>query len=69
MAVARKCDRCGDLYIPECVEVLGKDCNGIKIIKMEYRDHDGRHWWDQKTIDLCPKCMNSLAAWFEDLTI
>lgn len=69
MAVARVCDRCGEHYIPLPVEVKGCKVNGLSLIDITYNDNSGRKFSIEKTMDLCPKCTNSLAAWIEDLTI
>ena len=48
---ARKCDRCGDFYLPE---------NGVKNYSIVWRGMRG-----EQKMDLCPACEEKLKEWAE----
>lgn len=52
---AKKCDRCGKLYVPDKEK---KD--GYKLIRISFKN--SRY---QKSLDFCPDCEESLKEWFE----
>lgn len=65
MALAKKCDICGNLYEnyntffdPEMEESNGLDLNvnGIAFVNIDEEDM----YFAQKPIDCCPECMNKL---------
>lgn len=62
MAIARKCDRCGELYEPyDHIE-----CNDVPIDKVitSYLGDDLKV--QAKTYDLCPNCCFEFARWIVD---
>lgn len=48
---ARKCDRCGEFYLPE---------NGVKKYSIVWRGMRG-----EQKMDLCPACEEKLKEWAE----
>lgn len=62
MALARKCDRCGDFYVPETRKVNGDDCNAITLIN---RDLSNKYYAN-RSYDLCPNCLDSLLKWLSN---
>lgn len=63
MAMARKCDRCGRLYVPEAriVNEAGGRVNAIRLMDLKYAD--GMLDQQRKLYDLCPVCLYSLEQW------
>lgn len=63
MALARKCDRCGKLYVPESriIKEAGGRVNAIRLMDISYRD--GFNNSDRKLYDLCPDCLYELQKW------
>ena len=65
MAMARKCDRCGELYEQYSTKV--KEAAGIAAINgfafMRRRDGMSDYMIEDQPRDLCPDCTESLLAW------
>ena len=59
--LADKCDRCGDIYLRQIVIELPFQYK----VSAWYRDNTAKVQKDVEHIDLCPKCQNELAEWFE----
>lgn len=59
MALARKCDKCNTLYIPETREINSEKFNAFALIK---RDLNGGYRLNS-SYDLCPDCLDSLIKW------
>lgn len=51
---ARKCDRCGKIYVE------GDDGTSIKSIVIHKQDWNGYYSLDPVFIDLCPSCLDEL---------
>lgn len=63
MALAKKCDRCGNLYEPKNINICGATTNGlIRIIRNERNDKIV----NRKYFDLCPECLVSLENWLKN---
>lgn len=60
MALAKKCDRCGNLYMPKDINIRGAVVNGLSLIN---RDEQNCKAVSRKYFDLCPECLISLANW------
>lgn len=60
MALAKKCDRCGNLYEVQNREIRRNPVNGISLIT---RDEDNSNACRRGYIDLCPQCLKSLDYW------
>lgn len=63
MALARKCDVCGNLYeeYETSIEKIGC-CNGIAFI------HKGvNNYTDRKLMDCCPGCFYSIQEYMKEL--
>lgn len=63
MALAKKCDRCGNLYEPKDINICGAIVNGLGLVS--------RDEWNAKAVgrryfDLCPECLVSLASWLKN---
>lgn len=63
MALARKCDRCGDYYTPDSriIEKAGGRVNAIRLMDLKYAD--GMLDQQRKQFDLCPRCVRELELW------
>ena len=63
MAMARKCDRCGDYYMPDALLMknAGGRVNAIRLMDLKYED--GMLDQQRKLYDLCPSCLYSLKQW------
>lgn len=63
MSMARKCDRCGRLYVPEAriVKGAGGRVNAVRLMDLKYSD--GMIDQQRKLYDLCPVCLYSLEKW------
>lgn len=57
MAMARKCDRCGDYYTPR----MGETVNAIRLMDLKYAN--GVIDRQRKQFDLCPRCVRELELW------
>lgn len=63
LAMARICDRCGNLYEPKNINICGATTNGLALInRNERNDGIGNH----KYFDLCPECLVSLGNWLKN---
>ena len=63
MAIARKCDRCGELYEEyDHIECNGKEITGLYTAKTSEKGIN----FTQEHYDLCPKCCFDLAKWIVD---
>lgn len=60
--LARKCDRCGALYMPVSKQIDGKNMNGILTIFREANEK----YRGMKTYDLCENCQLDFAKWLSD---
>lgn len=60
MALAKKCDRCGNLYEPKNVTIKKQPVNGLALID---RDAANNGWRNYGLIDLCPMCLGSFDRW------
>ena len=63
MSLAKKCDRCGNLYEPKDMDVCGAIVNGIGLIS---RDAHNINVVSRRCFDLCPECLLSLANWLKN---
>ena len=54
MALAKKCDRCGNLYEPKDMDVCGAIVNGLSLID---RDEQNSRAVSRRYFDLCPECL------------
>lgn len=57
MALAKKCDKCGKLYEHYPIGDQAGIFNGIKRVR---KTDDGRVNVEERSIDLCPECMDGL---------
>ena len=57
MSLAKKCDRCENLYEPKDADVCGAIINGLSLIS---RDQQNLRAADPRYFDLCPDCPPSL---------
>ena len=62
MSLAKKCDRCGNLYEPKDMDVYGAIVNGLSLIN---RDEQNSRAVSRKYFDLCPECLLSFANWLK----
>lgn len=62
MALAKRCDRCGMLYVPESVVIDSCNVNGISII---YRNEKNDAYTTKSCYDLCPGCLRSFIDWLD----
>ena len=60
MTLARKCDRCGALYIPETRNIDNETFNSIVPLD---RNFNGTYFM-RNFYDLCPDCLDSFLKWF-----
>lgn len=63
MSLAKKCDRCKNLYEPKDADVCGAIINGLSLIS---RDKQNLRAADRRYFDLCPECLLSLANWLKN---
>lgn len=63
MALAKKCDRCGNLYEPKDMDVCGAIVNGLSLID---RDEQNSRAVNRRYFDLCPECLISLSNWLKN---
>ena len=62
MSLAKKCDRCGNLYEPKDIDIRGAIVNGLGLIS---RDAHNINVVPRRYFDLCPKCLLSFANWLK----
>lgn len=62
MSLAKKCDRCGNLYESKDMSVCGAIVNGLSLID---RDEQNSRVINRKYFDLCPECLAYLANWLK----
>lgn len=60
MALAKKCDRCGIYYEQQNISFKRQSINGIQLVD---RKANNEVQFGRVSMDLCPKCLNSLVAW------
>lgn len=63
MGLAKKCDRCGNLYEPESIDICGAVVNGLGLI---IRDKQNANTVSRQYFDLCPECLISLSNWLKN---
>ena len=63
MSLAKKCDRCGNLYEPKDMDVYGAIVNGLSLVN---RDEQNSRAFSRKYFDLCPECLLSFANWLKN---
>lgn len=63
MSLAKKCDRCGNLYEPKDMNVCGTIVNGLSLID---RDEQNSRSVSRKYFDLCPECLAHLVNWLKN---
>lgn len=63
MSLAKKCDRCENLYEPKDVDIRGAIVNGIGLIS---RDAQNTNAITRRYFDLCPECLLSFANWLKN---
>ena len=63
MSLAKKCDRCGNLYESKNMDICGVIANGLSLI---YRDEQNSKAFNHKYFDLCPECLAYLANWLKN---
>lgn len=59
MALARKCDRCGNLYEVLYININHKRLNSIIIADRDMIGSYSNHG----IFDLCPECLKSFKSW------
>lgn len=66
MALAKKCDRCGDFYIPEVIRVQGIKGGGTNFNAFMLIDRDSANnsYTNRGYVDLCPNCLKEFGEWF-----
>ena len=62
MALARKCDRCGNFYNPYISRTIKGDFNALKLINC-YLTND---FYSNRIYDLCPDCLDSFIKWLNN---
>ena len=62
MSLAKKCDRCGNLYESKDMDVCGAIVNGLSLIN---RDEQNSRAFSRKYFDLCPECLLSFTNWLK----
>lgn len=60
MALAKKCDRCGNLYEPKDVTIKNQQVNGLTLIE---RNAGNSGCTNRGYVDLCPMCLGSFDCW------
>lgn len=63
MSLAKKCDRCGNLYEPKDINIRGAIVNGLGLVS---RDEQNAKAVSRRYFDLCPECLVSLANWLKN---
>ena len=63
MSLAKKCDRCGNLYEPKGMDICGVIVNGLSLID---RDKQNSRVVSRIYFDLCPECLAYLANWLKN---
>ena len=63
MSLAKKCDRCGNLYEPKDMDIYGAIVNGLSLVN---RDEQNSRAISRKYFDLCPECLLALANWLKN---
>ena len=63
MSLAKKCDRCGNLYEPKDMDVYGAIINGLSLVN---RDEQNSRAFSRRYFDLCSECPLSLANWLKN---
>ena len=62
MALAKKCDRCGEMYEVKPMSIKNQSVNGIMLIE---RSRDNNGYTNRGYIDLCPNCLKSFDFWIK----
>lgn len=62
MSLAKKCDRCGNLYESKDMDICGATVNGLGLIS---RDAHNTNAFPRRYFDLCPECLLSFANWLK----
>ena len=63
MSLAKKCDRCGNLYESKDMDICGAIVNGLSLID---RDKQNSRVVGRVYFDLCPECLAHLANWLKN---
>ena len=63
MSLAKKCDRCENLYESKNMDICGVIANGLSLI---YRDEQNSKAFSHKYFDLCPECLAYLSNWLKN---
>lgn len=63
MSLAKRCDRCGNLYEPKDMDIRGAIVNGLSLVN---RDEHNLRAISRRYFDLCPECLLSLANWLKN---
>lgn len=63
MAIAKKCDVCGDYYELYNVDRNASEPNGFMMLNIDSK----QQYWSHKAVDCCPKCMESILQHIEYL--
>ena len=63
MSLAKKCDRCGNLYESKDMDICGATVNRLSLIN---RDKKNFGVINRKYFDLCPECLAHLANWLKN---
>lgn len=58
--LAKKCDRCGELYMLKEANIRNQKINGLMLIR---RSFNNQSYTNCGYIDLCPSCLDSLNLW------
>ena len=60
MALAKKCDRCGNFYEAYNTTNDSENISGIMTLNLD----DQRRYYSHEPLDLCPKCKDAFEKWF-----
>lgn len=64
MSLAKKCDICGRLYEAYNVKCDSENVNGYVLLNID----TNLKYFAHKTVDCCPKCMDSIKAHIKELS-
>lgn len=62
MALARKCDRCGNFYNPNISRTNKGEFNALKLINRYLTDD----FYSIRIYDLCSDCLDSFIKWLNN---
>ena len=62
MALAKKCDRCGNFYEPYNMTNDSKNINGIMTLNLD----NLKKYYSHEPLDLCPECKDAFEEWMKN---